>query len=475
MKMHIITATSELASGEALPLENLKVIGGKNAGISQIRDEYFNSPVSDPEKALPRFNVTISRGHTSIANHAKVEVVFDGATRFFAMLMNNLRYYDTTERSGRFTEMVGNTEEQCALYDKWNALFKERIMELHPDFNDSFLQRQVANAGYLGVVIKNGEIESAPVCGDDWLEQIKDCLQKAKQMKSLPVNTRSQENARYVLSIFTKSTTFGYTTSIDQWNFIYDWCCRYLDQFYRDNDGRWLRRVGGKSFDATWFEQQVIADLMELKSFIKENLYIPDLRDHKKRCFNLFTNLFENAGKVGSRAMDRFSDADTHLGYAYSISYKGSFILLSHLHRHRTLKYTARLPRVEDMEFFVPEFIRDTPLEAKWLDDLWEIAPTYPQGALLEIFECGTLDDFALKATERLCGCAMWETMNNVRGIATLFAHRYRSGNVTPLEKAIIEKFYDSQNEKLMTKATMTDGCHEGCYFGCENALSRIV
>lgn len=475
MKMHIITATSEVAHDEKLDLTQLKAIGGKNAGISQIRDEYFNSPVSDPEKALPRFEATISRGHTSIANHAKVEVVFDGATRFFAMLMNNLRYYDTTERSGRFTEMVGNTEEQCALYDKWNALFKERIMELYPDFNDSFLEKQLEKAGYPGRVVKNGELYGIPICSDSWLDNIYKVLSKAKQMKSLPVNTRSQENARYVLSIFTKSTTFGYTTSIDQWNFIYDWCCRYIDQFYLySGDDSWYRRVdGGRK--ATWFERQVFDDLIELRDFIYANLYIPELRDHKKRCFNLLTNLFGPRPKQEENLKDRFDDWDTHIGYAYSISYQGSFILLSHLHRHRTLQYTARIPEVSDMEFFVSPFIRGTPMEEEWLNDLRSVAEYYPQGALLDIFECGTMEDFVLKASERLCGCAMWETMNNVRDVAERFIIHYEEGDPTPLERGMIERFYDPLTKTLKTKARITDGCHEGCYFGCRHALDRIV
>lgn len=477
MEMNIVTATREVEHGERINLEDLEIIAGKNAGISQIRDTYYNSPVSDSSRALPRFKATALSGHTSVSNHAKVEVVFDGASRLMAMIMNNLRYYDTTERSGRFTEMVGNTQDQCELYDKWNNIFKERILEIYPDFNDEFLRMQLGQGGFIRVSVKNGELVTFPnVDGvdEDYLHRAAECLDKARNMQSLPVNTRSQENARYILSIFTKSTTFGYTTSIDQWNFIYDWCERYINQFHLlSKDDCWYRRSGDTMRKATWFECQILDDLFELRDFIRDNLYIPELRDHKKRCFNLLTNLFED-GEDGDMNYFDFHD-DVHLGMAYSVTYEASFILLSHLHRHRTLKYMAKLPSPDKMHFFVPPFIRDTPLEKEWLDDMRSVAEYYPQGTLVEVLEVGSLDDFALKATERFCGCAMWETMNNVREVAMAFVEQYEQRRLTALERRMVERFYDPATKQLKTKAQMTDGCHEGCYFGCAHAFDRIV
>lgn len=48
-------------------------------------------------------------------------------------------------------------------------------------------------------------------------------------------------------------------------------------------------------------------------------------------------------------------------------------------------------------------------------------------------------------------------------------------GRATPLEADYIKKFYDPETKQLRTKNTITDGCREGCYFGCSHALDRIV
>ena len=69
----------------------------------------------------------------------------------------------------------------------------------------------------------------------------------------------------------------------------------------------------------------------------------------------------------------------------------------------------------------------------------------------------------------------MLETMLNVKHVGEKFVELYESGNATDLEKAQIEKFYDPVAKTLRTKNTITDGCEEGCYFGCARALNRIV
>ena len=69
----------------------------------------------------------------------------------------------------------------------------------------------------------------------------------------------------------------------------------------------------------------------------------------------------------------------------------------------------------------------------------------------------------------------MWETMDAVRNLGLKFASHYDSVNVSEMEREYIEKFYDPVTRQLKTKNTITDGCREGCYFGCEHALDRIV
>lgn len=483
MNLTVIGMTTETDGISQAQMEDLKTYCGKNAGISQLREGFFGTAVSDPEKALPRFRNTVRMGHMSIADHAWVEVLFENASRMMAMIMNSLQYYNTTEKSGRYTEMTGNTPEQRALYDKWNEKFRKRIMEIHPDYNDTFIERQLRSMHTDSAIeVKNGRvfaynsaITPSPKMDITESEDIQKSLNTILSNPRLPVNTRSQENARYILSIFTKSTTFGYTTTLAQWNYIYDWCERYLEQFEYGNSGKLLRNIKDDTYDgtlrtATFFEEQVYKDLADLRVYLRENLYVEDLRDHKKRGFDMLTDIFDENHFM----KDYDHEYDENIRFAYTTDYETSLIVLSHLHRHKTLKYYMNLD-VSNAGFYVPVFIKGTPDEKEWLDDMESVREQIPAGMLVHVIETGTLDNFALKTSERFCGCAMLETMLNVKSVAEKFVKLYESGRATWLEKTVIEKFYDPKCEKLRTKATITDGCHEGCYFGCEHALDRIV
>lgn len=441
-------------------MEQLKTHCGKNAGISQCRETFVNEQVADPGKARKRFDTTMKRRHYSIADHAQVEVVFEKASRMMAMIMNSLQYNATTEKSGRYTKMKGDDEPQQALYDKWNAIFKKRVLELYPDYNDKFVNMQLKKRGFEETV-KNGRLES-----QNKDTELHKALEEIYAMASLPVNTRSQENARYVLSIFTKSTAFGYTTSLAQWNYIYDWCNKYLEQFFK-RDGEYWKKAKWGIIPATEFEKNIAHDLSELAAFIRENLYVDDLRDHKLRCFDILNELTDE-----NHPMQLFDPGkDNRIGFSYTQSYEGSFILLSHLHRHRTIKYWMQFD--EEAGFYVPKPIKGTKYEQEWLDDLEKVRHLYPQGMLINIIEAGTLDTFAQKTSERFCGCAMSETMENVKAVAEKFVHWAKSGEASEMEKKYIEKFYDFENDRFKTKAEITDGCVEGCYFGCARALER--
>lgn len=485
MNLTVIGMTTETDGISQAQMEDLKTYCGKNAGISQLREGFFGTAVSDPEKALPRFRNTVRMGHMSIADHAWVEVLFENASRMMAMIMNSLQYYNTTEKSGRYTEMTGNTPEQRALYDKWNEKFRKRIMEIHPDYNDAFIERQLRSMHTDSAIeVKNGRVFTynsavtpSPKMDITESEDIQKSLNTILSNPRLPVNTRSQENARYILSIFTKSTTFGYTTTLAQWNYIYDWCERYVNQFRTVRDdtespGCSLVRIleNDTVRPATMFEANVYDDLEDLRVYLKENLYVEDLRDHKKRGFDMLTDIFDENHFM----KDYDHECDENIRFAYTTDYETSLIVLSHLHRHKTLKYYMDLD-VSNAGFYVPVFIKGTPDEKEWLDDMESVREQIPTGMLVHVIETGTLDNFALKTSERFCGCAMLETMLNVKSVAEKFVKLYESGHATWLEKNVIEKFYDPKWGKLRTKATITDGCHEGCYFGCEHALDRIV
>lgn len=122
MKATVIGLTKEVNSMSKIDLEDEKVFSGKNAGICYQKDGYFNMSVSDPVKAGKRFQRVAGTSHHSISDHAKVEVLFENCSKMLAILLNSLQDYATSEKSGRYTVMTGNSEKETKLYDKWRFL-----------------------------------------------------------------------------------------------------------------------------------------------------------------------------------------------------------------------------------------------------------------------------------------------------------------------------------------------------------------
>jgi len=193
MKATIIGyTTNHLEDKEKDLLENFKAFSGAQAGICYMKDKYFGTYVTDFEKAVKRFDTIIPTGHHSIADHVQITLLLEGISKIGAIYMNNLNCYETSEKSGRYTEMTGNSEIERELYEKWNKIFSERIIEVYGERID----------------IKT-------------------------------VDKLAKENARYILSVFTP-TTMSYTTSLKQWNYIMDWLEKYdyeqfEDGYFKDN------------------------------------------------------------------------------------------------------------------------------------------------------------------------------------------------------------------------------------------------
>ena len=447
MKATIIAATHDLSnvSDEGILQEN-KTFSGKMAGICYQKDKYFGSSVSDPEKAAKRFAKVASTGHHSIADHTFVTVLFEDISKFLAMILNNTNFYNTSEKSGRYTVMEGNSAREKELYNKWLAKFHELILKEYPDYDDDFLQEKLC-AVHSFVKVINGRTNNA-MC-NEILNDFKE------HNESLPSRKLAQENARYVLSVFTRSTTMAFTTSLRQWNYIYDWC----------NDA--IARCESRG---TKFYEEVKSDLEFLADFISVNLYVNELRDIKGRHFSMLLDLYKDVDPLDKYDFEK----DDHYGFAYSTSYDTSFVALAQEHRHRTLNYYMFFNPEEEHCFYRPEILYhgDKFLMDEWLDDLRSIEDIYPQATKVDVIETGTLPDFALKCKERLCGRAQHETMRNVSNIVDSFAAEYKS--LTKCEQLMVDEFTDAYGYPK-TKCQMLSQCKEPCYWGCQKALTRYV
>lgn len=200
-------------------------LSGAAAGCCYMKDQFFGTSVSDPEKAMRRFIQVADTGHHSIAGHAQVSLLIEGIPKIVAMYLNNLRDYETSEKSGRYTVMEDVSDEERTLYNKWLAIFKDRITEVygeHPNFD------------------------------------------------RIPVEKLAMENARYVLSVF-YPTTMVHTASLRQWNYIIDWAL----EFHKREEVM------------TPLFQKLVPYFRELACELERLLYVGTLRDTKERKFDL--------------------------------------------------------------------------------------------------------------------------------------------------------------------------------------------
>lgn len=478
MKCSVLSVMKEVGNFSEADLQELKTMSGKDAGICYQKEGYFNTPVSDPVKAASRFTTVANTGHHSISGHAKVKVLLEGISKMTAIILNSLQCYDTSEKSGRYTIMTGNSEEEQKLYSKWCILFKKRITELKPDIDDDMLTNLMKKRGHDDVIITNGVLANDSIA--DYDEEHINVLNECKNNSSLPSNKLAQENARYVLSVFTRSTTMSYTTSLRQWNYIYDWCIKYCDNFFPKADEEYAKVLAGDrgtvkiisketNSEASYFETRLYYDLLELSNFIYDNLYVEELRDFKGRTFDCLTTVVDKASPM----KDYVLGEDDNLDLSYNVSYNASFVHIAQAQRHRTLKYFMRFNTSSNTcDFFIPSMIRGTDLEDEWLEDLNSIKDTYPQASLIEVIECGTLDNFILKCEERLCGRAQWEVMNQTKLTTERFITEANKGDKSLVFKNYVNKLKYGV-DGIKTKGMLINTCKEDCMWGCKNALNR--
>ncbi|MFW6025226.1 MAG: FAD-dependent thymidylate synthase [Candidatus Woesearchaeota archaeon] len=243
----------------------------------------------------------------------------------------------------------------------------------------------------------------------------------------------AMENARYLTSVFTPAK-MEYTTNFRQLNYIMHWFNDFINQ-KEDNEFNQNLKKGMKQFN-----QQL------------SSLYVKNLNpQQKKRSLSLLK------GKINKK--ETFADV-------YSTNYKSSFAALAQAQRHRTISY--EMEEIEKpTEFYIPKIIQKEKEKQEWLSDLEKIAMNFPQATLVNVKEKGIYEDFLSKATERLCGHAQLEIMNQTKNT---------------LEKYLknTKEDYNEIHENLKEynkgpKCTFPEvKCLEPCYFGKES-LERMI
>ena len=380
MNIKVIASTKV---GYTLPKEEAVDFSGKAAGICYLPDTVETLFAESSEKTARRANMNIASGHHSVFGHPTYNLILEGVPKIIAMIINNEKMYNTSEKSARYTRMAG-TDEEMALYEKWIAIFSEQIKSHYPQFED-------------------------------------------KRIKKL-----AQENARYLISVFTPATIMEYTVNFGQLNYIINWAKDFIASDRQD------------------------AFSMKLKSALKEFLEaMPDLEVEgldsriKGRSFSLFAT----------------RERKEEFGENYCTTYLASFAELAQAQRHRTLSYEMSL--LDEPKFFVPPIIRGTEYKEQWLKDISSLKDNFPQGMLVRINERGTIENFILKCTERLCGAAQLEIMLQTR--ATMYSYIEAVKDIPELYNYLLPY---SKGARCTFPGWK---CNSPCIFGGKDAMTRII
>ena len=331
MEIKVIASTKV---GYVMPKDEAVDFSGKSAGICYLPDTVETLFAEAPEKTQRRADGNIKSGHHSVFGHPTYNLCLEGIPKILAMILNNEKIYNTSEKSARYTHMEPSPQEK-ELYEKWIEIFKEQILIQYPKFED------------------------------------KRALKLA------------QENARYLISVFTPATVMEYTVNFGQLNYIINWAKDYI-----------------KNAEENAFS-------IKLKETFKEFLTaMPDLEiegldsRNKNRNFSLFAQR---------------KNRNEEFGENYSVTYLASFAQLAQAQRHRTLSYEITL--LDEPKYYVPPIIAGTNLEKEWLKDISSLKEFFPQGMLVQVNERGTIENFVLKCMERLCGFSQLEIMQETKNI----------------------------------------------------------
>ncbi len=393
MKVNLIAWTREREStSNEFSLEEALQFCAKMAGICYMEDSFDTISRESMEKTKRRLNQVLTSGHHSVFDHVKLTFEFESIPKILAMILNNEKDYSTSEKSARYTKFKELPGEQQALYFKWFEKLKPIIKENYPELFDE----------------EKGDKSYARI------EKL------------------AQENARYFVSIFTPSTSMGYSVSLRQLNYI-----AYMIEGYI------------KNAEDTQFNKLLIPYLKDfvnlLSPYIVENL-IPK---GKNRVLSIF-------GKK-----DYFNSRDIW-SYTYQTKHKYSFACFAQNQRHRSEHSTILIPN--KFEFYVPEILTKKEDISEWLEDSKKVQNVFPQGMLIDVLQTGNLDTLLLKARERCCGQAQLEIMRHTQQDIDNFIQNSEYGNI----------LYDETNGATAKCKYNSAFCSRKCFLGSQQFKRHI-
>jgi len=399
MEVKLIARTYELdqenhPSGSLEIGKDAQLLAGKAAGICYMPDDYLSEGINNEEKCLKRGEMTAKNGHYSTWEHMSVSLLITNIPKILAMMLNNTQYYATSERSARYTKMEGIGKDK-EYYDKWLNIFKELITLQYGD------------------IISEKEIEK-----------------------------KAQENARYMLSIFTP-TTMLFTCPYGRLMIVFQQLLSFANDSKLSKKGIFYTQL-----------QEACKDFVN-KACVTLKIDEISLKENKFRKYPLFLpNNF-------IRISDGFEniDKEDYFGNTYTINYWGSFAQLAQIQRHRTLNYSIQMPTNDKFQlFYLPKILTGRLID-KWNNDLaylLSVEKIIPQATMVEITEQGTVENLVLKSFERMCNHAQLETALQTKEILERYYKETKSEYAKRYLKTL---FIDANTGKAVRRCTAHYSC----------------
>ena len=107
-------------------------------------------------------------------------------------------------------------------------------------------------------------------------------------------------------------------------------------------------------------------------------------------------------------------------------------------------------------------------MEKEWLKDISSLEEFYPQGMLVKVNERGTLENFILKCTERLCGAAQLEIMEQTNETMKKYLAATKESN-PDIYKELLPY---SKGARCTFPGWK---CNAPCVFGAKKAMERKI
>ncbi len=312
------------------------IVAGIMGSTCYMKDNFDKLYKKTEESILRIANIVLTNGHHSTFGHSHLTLQISDIPKALAMVLNNEKEYNTSEKSARYTVMKDIDPKNNALYEKWIEIFNRKITEEYGNKSAFFDEKGI----------------------------------KAKKL--------SQENARYLIPVTTK-TSMVYTTSFRQLNYICHWLENEIEK------------------PSNPFYSNIKDDMIDFVYNIKNlGLYVDELEDGKDRQLSLFgKGIIEN----------NFSNT-------YQQEYQMSLACLAQSQRHRTINYNIVEKKfdIEKANVYVPPILNnDKKLTDEFVNDFNSVRESIPQGMMVDCAERGSIESFILKAKERQCSMAQKE------------------------------------------------------------------